>query len=581
MRRIGLDALTLLAAGLLLTPVVASAQEAGGRFRVLIPRFFAQGGDRGFGDRVADELRERINTLPTHQAIPEGDIEDQLDRYDLDWEDLDCLRTRQLAPQVNAQVALCASYTSEGDNRQIQDIQFWDVASSESLDVEPVTVDRNNRAEAAQHIYESFDRYVQQVRSAQICSDYAQSQQWENALENCDRSLELNPNAVSVRYQRARILYNMEDYEPALAELEQVLELNPLHEDALQLAGYIATTQGMEEEGRDYYSRYLELNPGNAAIRMRIAYEQAQAGDPVGAMAFIQQGLDVDPNNTDLLEQFGGFAFTAAVNATQEASVGAQDSGTIPPEAEGYYRQAIDAYQRVWEQKGAETDARHLSNVVSAYVQLDEIDQAIQTAERVLETHPQNDRLWSLYADALQRSGRTDEAITALERLKEINPEYPNVSLRQGQWLIQAGRVQDAVNILREEVAGDPQQADMAARLVFADAHQNGVQKENFQYCHDGVVAAKQIPNLGDMMSSQLNFWHGYCLYQLAVKQQEPQTLETARATLPKFQQAMQLFEQSEAYADTQPSITLSQFLSNTQTYIEIQEALIRRGGGY
>ena len=65
---------------------------------------------------------------------------------------------------------------------------------------------------AAQHIFDSFDRYVQQTRFAAFCSEYAQSQQWDNALRNCDQALDLNPDAISTRYQRARILYEMENY---------------------------------------------------------------------------------------------------------------------------------------------------------------------------------------------------------------------------------------------------------------------------------------------------------------------------------------------------------------------------------
>ena len=581
MRPMKKHTLALATAALVIAPALAHAQEAGGRFRVLIPRFLPQNGDNGFGEGAAEELRELINTLATHQPIPEREIDDQRKRFDLDWENMNCVTTRQLASQMNAQVALCATYSADGDNRTVQNIEVWDIGAQESFTVDPVTVNRRDRAGAAQHIFSQFDQYVQQVRSAQICADYAQSQQWDNALRQCDLSLELNPSAIGVRFQRARILYNQENYDPALEELDRVLEMNPLHEDALQLAGYIATVEGMEEQGREYYSRYLDLNPGNAAIRMRIAYDLARAGDPLGAMQFIQKGLDVDPNNTDLLEQFGGFAFTAAVEAAQEAQVGAQDAGGVPPEAEALYRQAIQAYERVWEQKGAETDARHLNNVVRAHIQLEDLPAAISMAERALETHPQNDQLWSIYADALQRNGQIDQAITALDRVREINPEYPNVTLRQGNWLIQAGRVQDAVALLKQAVATSPDQAEMAARMVFADAYSNGVQKENLQYCLTGVAAAKELPGLSSMMTSQLNFWHGYCLFNMAIKEQEPNTVETARATLPKFQQALSLFEQADEYADSQPSITLSQFLNNVGTYIEIQEAVIRRGGGY
>lgn len=571
--------LSCLAVAAIGVPTAQLQAQDMGRYRVLIPNFQPlQGADDDFGKDAAEDLRDLVNGLATHQPIEKKEIESSLKKFKMKMDELDCIRTRQLAAQMNAQVALCANY-SEQNGQYVVDAEFWDIASSESFKVDPTTVGEKGEEQAAQHIFDQFDGYVQQVRFAQFCGEYAQSQQWDNALRNCDQALELNPDAVGTRYQRARILYETDRYPEALTELEKVLELNSFHEDALQLAGYISAKQGEDDQALDYYSQYLELNPGNANVRMKIAYDLAQAGDPGGAMQLVQEGLDVDGENIDLWEQYGGYAFATALEINQEASVGAaEDAGSVAPEAVEYFRKAIEAYQKVFDAKGADTPVGHLRNIVAAYVQLGELDQGIAMAERALETHPQEDALWSIYADALQRDGQLDEAITALDRVKEINPNYPNVSLRQGNWLIQAGRIDDAVAVLRDAVAGSQDQADVAARLIFADAYQNGIQKERYPYAVQGLTAAKQLPNLSSMMSSQLSFWHGYALYTGGVKEQEPQTLETAKATLPKFQEAVRLFQQGAEYASSQPSITLKQFLDNAATYIEIQEAIIKRG---
>ena len=76
-----------------------------------------------------------------------------------------------------------------------------------------MTTPEKGEKEAAQGIFDQFDRYNQQVRSAAFCTEYAQSQQWDNALENCDKALALNPNAVGTRYQKADILFRQKKYE--------------------------------------------------------------------------------------------------------------------------------------------------------------------------------------------------------------------------------------------------------------------------------------------------------------------------------------------------------------------------------
>jgi tetratricopeptide (TPR) repeat protein len=571
-------AFTGLAVALALMPATKVSAQDLGRFRVLIPDFQPlEGADDDFGKDAAKQLRELVNTLATHQPIEKKEIEQNLKRFKMKMKELDCIRTRQLASQMNAQVALCASYVDKGDKQYDLKAAFWDVASGESFEVTPTTASEKQDKEAAQHIFDQFDSYVQQVRFAQFCGEYAQSQQWDNALKNCDDALALNPSAVGTRYQRARILYEMNRYPEAMDELGKVLELNGFHEDALQLAGYISAKQGDDEKALAYYQQYLELNPGNAAVRMKIAYDLAQAGDPQGAMKLIQVGLDVDPENTDLLEQYGGFAFSAGLEVNQESAVGTEDGGGVSPEAADYFHKAIDAYTKVFEVKGPETPVGHLRNIIVAYVQLDELDEAIAMAEKALETHPQEDAIWSTYADALQRAGRLDDAIAALDRVRAINPEYPNVALRQGNWLIQAGRVQDAVNVLKDVASQDAQQAETAARLIFADGYAKGIQKKQYGYAITTFGAAKGLPNLSEDMTHQLNFWHGYAILQAAMAEQEPNTLATAKSTLPKFQQALALFQKTGGYAKT-VNVDIAQLQNNCNTYIEIQQAIIKRG---
>jgi tetratricopeptide (TPR) repeat protein len=568
----------VLIAALVLMPAALTAQDQG-RFRVLVPYFEPlEGAKDNFGKDAAKELRELLGTLATHQPLSERDIKDEVKRFDMKIEDLNCIRTRQLASQISAQVALCATYTQNPDKSwNVTGVEFWDIGSNEAFAVSDITVQEKEDDVAAQHIFDEFDLYVQQIRAVGICADYAASQQWENALRNCDQALELNPEGVAIRHQRAVILYEMDRMDESLAELEAVLAVNGYHESALQRAGYISTIQGDKDQGRIYYERYLELNPANAAIRMNIAYELAKAGDPVGGMALIQVGLDVDPENVDLWEQFGSYAFNAAVEAEQLAAMDAQDAGGLSPAAQEYYRQAIDAYEKVFAGKGAETPVSHLRNIIAAYIQLDDLAAAVDVGGRVLQTHPQEDALWSIYADALQKSDRLDEAITALDRVREINPSYPNVALRQGNWLIDAGRIQDAVGVLKEAAAGNPQQAEQAARLIFNDAYQNGYQQKRYAYSIAGMTAAKEIPGVGAELMNQLNFWHGFSVYQQAFADQAPTTLASAQATLPRFRESIALLNQSGGYPAS-VNVNLAQLLDNANIYVEIQEAIIKRG---
>jgi len=559
-------------------PTLAQAQD-GGRFRVLVPYFEPrEGADRGFGRQASEDLRTLMREMPTHVAVSEDDIEEQAERFNMDMDELNCLYAMQLAAQIKVPVLVCASYTQDAQRNSTLTASIRTVQTSDEFVLPPITVDRNGRRQAAQHVFTQFERYNTLIRSAAICQDYAASQQWESALRNCEESLAINPNAMTTRVLRANILFQLERLPEALVDFDRVLESDPLNEDALQTAGFIATRLGDDERGRGYYRRYLEVNPGNQAIRMRIASQMAEAGDPQGAMEFIQPGLDVDPNSTDLLDLYGTFAFMGAIDVQEKFTANSQGAIALAPETAEFYREGIQAYLRVIEAQGDQTPIDRLTNLVIAYTQLEDYPAAIQMAERVFQRDANEASVRSMYADVLKRSGRVDDALAALDRLIEIQPNHPTARLRKGTWLIELKRLEDAVATLTP-TAVDAASADNAATMIFNEAYSNGFNKNppDYAYTIRGMIAAKQFPNLSAGRREQLNFWHGLSIFQRTTPLAQSQDLAAARASLPGFQEAQTLLQQAGGYPAS-VGVDMATTLQALATFIEIQEAIIRRG---
>jgi tetratricopeptide (TPR) repeat protein len=566
-----------------------AGQDASGRFRVLIPNLFpAEGTDDDFGKDTAEKLRDLMKQLATHEAIEKDELEDQLKRFQTKMEDLNCTMTRQLGSQINAQVALCAEYEEVGDKQVRVVAEFWDLGSQSSFALEPFTMHEDDDEEAAQRILEEFDAYTQALRIRDFCFRYASERAYDDALRNCDQVLELNPEDLGVRKQRARILFEQsksgaEDdptFDPALLqqayeEIGAVVREDPLDDDALSLAGYLATQLGMNAEGRAHYSQYLELNPGDVGVRRNIAYQIFDAGDPEGAMLFIEEGLEVS-ENPDLLVDFGNYAFALAAQKSGEA--GAENGGGMTMEVADLYREAVQAYVAAFEVKGAEMSVSALKNVVNAYIQLEQVEDAVTVAERILEVYPEEASLWWAYAQALQRQERTDDAMAALSEVERIDSNYPDLYAIQGRWLLDQGRLDDAIQKLQVAVERG-RNPDFVARLVFADAHAIGTRREDYGTAIVYMQRAKDF-EVSEAQGQELDFWHAYFLMQQARRQQEPQTVESARVTLPRFQQARRLFEAARPHAQKNPNLKLADLLQATNTFIEIQEAIIKRAGG-
>lgn len=577
--RITRGILTFAAAALVAAPLgawtPASAQEVSSRFKVVVPYFQPlDGANRRFGEDVAKELRDLLDDLVTHRATDEDDIEDAADRFRIDHEELTCITTRQLTSQTNlGEVIYCGTYAPRG-GQYVVDAEIIVVSDGTTLDVDPVTVREGDDRAAAQQLFDAFGRFVTLDRVSRFCGEYYQSRQFENALENCNRAIELNPEGTTPIFTRALIYKELERFDEALVDVQRVLEIDPVHENALQWAGWLSAKLEMEDQARSYYNEYLELNPGDANVRMRVAYDLAQAGDPLGALMLIEQGIQLDPENPRLWEQLGNFAFSAASEI--QSAAGQQE---LTAEAGELYQQGLQAYDRVLA-SGDTTivlQPNQLRAMISAYIQMGILADAVETARAALEEHPGEAGLWAIYADALQRGGDMAGAIEALDRVREIDPEYPNVAIRQGRWLLDQGDMAAALPYLRRAVERGENSADQVAQILLAYGHSQGVRPNRFGLAIDAFQAAKQFEISGEMRS-QIDFWHGFSVYKLAEAAQQPQTLETARRTLPMFQQARQLFQASRGYANSRPEINLGQFLNAVDTFIEIQEAIIRRG---
>ena len=573
--RLRLWRLTLITVALAATafqPQALVAQEASARFRVMVPDVPPTGNEsKKFGERLADKLRDMINDMATHQPVEEKEIKDALKRFDMKMEDLNCIRTRQLGQQIQAEMVFCGSYSKEGEGWRVEG--SFVSSSGEAFEVEALSVEDRGEEVAAQHFFAALELMSEQLRFAQFCAEYATSEVWESAMTACDRAIELNPGTVGSRYTRAMVLRETDRMDEALEEFQRVLELDPLNEAAMQNAGYVSAVLGNDDDARSYYSRYLELNPANAGVRMRVAYELAQAGDPQGAMQFIQAGLELEPENVDLLKQHGGFAFAAG--AELEAG-----QAEMPIEAAGFYQTALNSFTAVYDLEGAEMDVAQLRSMISASLKLRQFEEAVALGERFLRTHGDEAQLWSIHADALQRAGRIDEAITALERVKGLDPEYPNVAMRQGNWLLEAGRVDEAIPIFHEAIERGEQTSDRVAYQVWANGYQTGIAPDtkNWSYAVRVMGLARDFDPEPEMLE-QINFWLGYAIFNQAVARQEAQTLATAEATLPRFQEALRLISNAGGYATRQNlEGTRQQLIGNVNTYIEIQEAIIRRG---
>jgi hypothetical protein len=310
--------LALALAGMTSAAFAAPAQaQASSRFRVLIS---ALEGHKS-GAKVAEQVRKSIDTMATHIAIPEKEVKTAIKKLGAKEAEMDCLKYRQLMTHVDAKLVMCGTIDASGQVTA----NFYNPDGT-SYDVPPFAY--STEAAAAEQITKAFGAYNEAVRFLAFCDDYLRSSQWQDALTQCGKAVELNPKNTHALYGIASAHRAMENHQEALATFQKVLELDPINQEAMMLAAVEASAAGQMELSAKYWNEYLELNPGDANVRMSIASKAAQEKDFRGALSILESGPPTDTTNVSLREYSGHFAMGAASKAMN-------GSGAQVPEEEG------------------------------------------------------------------------------------------------------------------------------------------------------------------------------------------------------------------------------------------------------
>jgi tetratricopeptide (TPR) repeat protein len=556
----------LMAGALLMSNAApADAQAAGGRMRVLVPAFEAT--DVRMGGRLAEQVRRQINQMPTHVSVGDRDVRDALRKFGLKAEEMGCIQWRQLATHVDAALVLCG--TVDASTNQVT-ASFIN-PHGDSFEVPGFAMQSVDQG--AEHVVQAFGTYIRQLSLLVFCTEYLQSESWQQALDNCNQAIELNPRTVSGHYGRGSALANLGRTEEALEAFQNVLRIDELNQDAMLHAGILAAGLGRSDVSQEYFQRYLELNPGNEQVRLKIATDLANAGDPAGALLLVEAALNSEEATGVMWEYAGHFAMNAGLKTMEAGPAnGNQD------EARRFFQVAVRHYDQALTKRGDSIDNTVYRNLMLAHSRLDNSAEALRFGERATTLMGDDAQTWMVYADALAGANRLDEALRAFDRAATLNPELPNISARKAMMLLDANRLSDALAAARTGIQRGDIQADMVETIS------QRMTQLGFQHTQGGrfaqalphFAAAREIGKSSRSIG-MANFFHGYTLIQQgAPLVRDNANAARARQAKPMFEQAKVLLEGAGGFTDQ--AANRAQLLQQVQQFIEVADALIRAG---
>jgi tetratricopeptide (TPR) repeat protein len=556
---------TLAAGALLVTSTVAEAQSS--RMRVLIPSFEVENPRSKTGERIANELKKHINQMATHAPVDDKLVRDQMKKFGLKAEEMGCVQWRQLATYVDAALVLCG--TIDETSNQVT-AAFYNLGG-DSFEVPSFAM--QNPDQAAQHVVQAFGTYTRQLSLTLFCQQDIEAQSWEQALDRCNQAVELNPRSVPAHYNRGSALANLDRPEEALEAFERVLAIDELSQEAMLHAGLLSAQLGRTDKSQQYFARYLELNPDNEQVRLKIATDLANAGDPQGALRLLEEVVEAGNATGLMLEYAGHFAMNAGLRRAEETPANGNTD-----EANRLYQIAIRHYDAALQARGDSIEPQVYRNLMLAHHRLGERDKALQYGQRATQVMADDANTWLVYGEVLSGANRMDDALRAFDRAQQINPSLPNISARKASMLLEAGRLQEAVATARTGMQRGELGEDVSERLAQQMAVKGfqATQANRHDQALPFYAAAREVGKSARTVG-MINFFHGYTL----LKQAEPiirdgNNAAAGRRALPLLQQSRNMLESAAAY--TEQAATRAQLIQQVGQFIEVADALIKAG---
>jgi tetratricopeptide (TPR) repeat protein len=88
-------------------------------------------------------------------------------------------------------------------------------------------------------------------------------QKYDEAIQNYDKILGIDPNNVDALYNKALVFYDQQKYDEAIQYLDKVLAIDPNDVDALNGKGAIFYDQQKYDQSSQNYDKVLAIDPNN------------------------------------------------------------------------------------------------------------------------------------------------------------------------------------------------------------------------------------------------------------------------------------------------------------------------------
>ena len=257
---------------------------------------------------------------------------------------------------------------------------------------------------------------------------------YEGAIADCDRALEIRPQYARAYNNRGNAKSNMGDYEGAIADYDRAIEISPQYTMAYSNRGITKRKMGDYKGAIADYDRAIEISPQYTIAYSNRGVAKSNMGDYEGAIADYDRAIEISPQyaaaysnrgitKDNMGDHAGAIAdFDWAIGINPQFADAYSNRG-VTKRKMGDYKDAIADYDRA-----IEINPNHKSAIHNRAIAL-----VLQ------DTQKEHEELRAKYqAQAKEAFNRTLKISTDLIDTKEYEDarvEYEKEARNRGKWV--------------------------------------------------------------------------------------------------------------------------------------------------
>ena len=238
---------------------------------------------------------------------------------------------------------------------------------------------------------------------------------------------------VDTYYYRGVAYVTKGDYDKAIADFDQVIELQPNHDAAHNARGSAYVAKGEYDKAIADYDQAIELLPDLAEVYNSRGGAYYSKGDYDQAIADYDQAIALQTDDAQAYYSRGGAYYS-----------------------KGDYDKAIEDYDQAIELQP--DDAQAYYNRGIAYYDKGDYDKAIEDYDQAIELQPDDARAYNNRGVAYAVKGEFDQAIADFDQAIALQPDLADAYYNRGNAYAHKGEYDRAIEDFRKvvEVSDNP-----------------------------------------------------------------------------------------------------------------------------